>query len=192
MISFAFFASGFAALVYQVVWERALFALFGITSESVAMVVTAFMLGLGLGGLLGGSLSRDPRRRPLLLFAAAELGTGLFGLASLGLFRSVSAVTTSYPPLATGVVAFALLLVPTLLMGATLPLLSAHLVRSGGVVGDSVGRLYSVNTLGSGIASFAAAFVLLAALGQTGSVRVAVATNAAVAATAWFAWRRSE
>ncbi len=60
----AFLASGFAALIYQVVWQRVLFAVFGINIEAVTVVVTAFLLGLGFGSLLGGHLSRNrsPRR----------------------------------------------------------------------------------------------------------------------------------
>ena len=61
MIWLVFFLSGFAALLYQIVWQRALFAIYGINIESVTMVVTAFMLGLGLGSLAGGALSKDPQ-----------------------------------------------------------------------------------------------------------------------------------
>jgi predicted exporter len=64
-VSVIFFASGFPALVYQLVWQRALFAIYGINVESVTVVVTAFMLGLGLGSLAGGVISRI-RRLPLL------------------------------------------------------------------------------------------------------------------------------
>ena len=55
-----FFVSGFAALVYQVVWQRALFAIYGVNIESVTIVVSAFMLGLGLGSFAGGKLSARP------------------------------------------------------------------------------------------------------------------------------------
>src|SRR2546427_2232945 len=49
-----FFLSGFPALLYQVVWQRALFTIYGVNIESVTVVVSAFMLGLGLGSLVGG------------------------------------------------------------------------------------------------------------------------------------------
>ena len=68
---------------------------------------------------------------------------------------------------------FLVVLVPTLLMGSTLPLLTAHLVRRTGNVGRSLGRLYCVNTLGSALASLAAVLVLMRALGQHGVVMVA-------------------
>src|ERR1700756_2750457 len=81
-----FFFSGFPALIYQLTWQRALFRIFGVNIESVTIVVTAFMLGLGLGSLAGGWLSRH-RSIPLLpLLAAIELMTGCFGVASLHIF----------------------------------------------------------------------------------------------------------
>src|SRR5438093_13706059 len=81
-----FFFSGFPALIYQLVWQRALFRIFGVNIESVTIVVTAFMLGLGLGSLAGGWLSKR-RDIPLLpLLAAIELLTAAFGTLSLGIF----------------------------------------------------------------------------------------------------------
>ena len=64
-----FLLSGFAALLYQIVWQRALYAIYGINIESVTMVVTAFMLGLGLGSIAGGIVSKDPKRPVLLMFS---------------------------------------------------------------------------------------------------------------------------
>src|SRR5215470_8527686 len=84
-----FFCSAFPALIYQLTWQRALFRIFGVNIESVTIVVTAFMLGLGLGSLTGGCLSRV-RRIPLLpLLAAVELTIGAFGLMSLRIFDRV-------------------------------------------------------------------------------------------------------
>ena len=84
-----FFFSGFPALIYQLTWQRALFRIFGVNIESVTIVVTAFMLGLGLGSLAGGLISKR-RGIPLLpLLAAIELMTGVFGLFSLEMFDSV-------------------------------------------------------------------------------------------------------
>src|SRR5437016_9724232 len=86
MLCVLFFCSGFPALIYQLTWQRALFRIFGVNAESVTIVVAAFMLGLGLGSLAGGWLSRR-RGIPLLpLLAGIVLLTGLFGLVSLELF----------------------------------------------------------------------------------------------------------
>src|SRR5712692_8684405 len=119
-----FFLSGFPALLYQIVWQRALFTIYGVNIESVTVIVTAFMLGLGLGSLGGGWLSS--RAVPLLaVFGAVELGISAFGLVSLKLFHAVALFTAGSPTFETGAVTFAMLLIPTMLMGSTLPLLVA-------------------------------------------------------------------
>lgn len=187
---FVFLASGFAALLYQVVWQRSLFAIFGINIESVTVVVTAFMLGLGLGSLVGGIVSKDPKRPALLLFGLVELGIGAFGLVSLPLFHAVGGVTLDLPPIATALITFFLLLLPTMLMGGTLPLLVAHSVRQSGNVGKSVGQLYFVNTLGSAFASVMSVMVVMGPLGQSNTVRVAAAINLVVGTSAILLWSR--
>jgi len=179
-----FFFSGVPALLYQIVWQRALFAIYGVNIESVTIIVTMFMLGLGLGSLAGGKLSTVSRVPLLATFSAIELGIAIFGLVSLRVFHFVASFTAGTSTLGTGIVTFALLLIPTMLMGSTLPLLVAHLVRGNGNVGESVGVLYFVNTLGSAVACFAAAYLLMNNFGQSGSLRIAVAINACVAAAA--------
>jgi spermidine synthase len=178
-IAIVFFASGFAALVYQVVWQRALFAIFGINTEAVTVVVTVFLLGLGVGSVVGGHFSRIVRH-PLLLFAISEFGIAGFGLISLDLFKRVGTSAANLSPVASAFTTFLLLLLPTLLMGMTLPLLVVHLVRQSGNVGRSTSLLYFVNTAGSAIASLSAVVLLLPRLGEHGSVRVAALTNLAV------------
>lgn len=191
VLSLLFFVSGFAALIYQVVWQRTLFAIYGINIESVTVVVTAFMLGLGLGSLLGGAVSKDPRRPVVLLFGAVEGTIGAFGVVSLPLFRGVGEVTLALPPAVVAAVTFALVLVPTMLMGSTLPLLVAHFTRRSNNVGKSVGFLYFINTLGSAFASVGSVLVLLPRLGQTHAVYTAAALNF-VAATSAFVLHRRE
>ncbi|HEY8073433.1 MAG TPA: hypothetical protein VIF62_04975 [Labilithrix sp.] len=191
-IYLVFFLSGFAALLYQIVWQRALYSIYGINIESVTMIVTAFMLGLGLGSLAGGVVSKDPKRPVLLMFALVELGIGLFGAVSLRVFHVIGEATLAMSAVMTFVVTFLLVLVPTLLMGSTLPLLVAHLVRSTGNVGKSVGTLYFVNTLGSAFASAAAVLFIMGHAGQAGSVRVAAVLNVTVSLLAFVAHRRSQ
>lgn len=177
---FLFFISGFPALLYQVVWQRALFSIYGVNIESVTVVVSAFMLGLGVGSLLGGVVSTN-RGLPLLVaFGLIELGTGGFGFCSLRLFHYAALFTAGAGPLETGLISFFLLVVPTALMGSTLPILVAYLVRTSGSVGTSVASLYSVNTLGSAVACFAAAALTLPVLGASGSVTLAASINSTI------------
>jgi hypothetical protein len=84
-----FFCSGFPALIYQLTWQRELFRIFGVNSESVTIVVTAFMLGLGLGSLAGGWLSKRQGISLLPLLAAIEIATAAFGIVSLYVFEQM-------------------------------------------------------------------------------------------------------
>ena len=176
-----FFLSGMAAILYQLVWQRSLFTLYGTSSESVTVVVTAFMLGLGLGSLAGGWLSERPGISLPVVFGLVELAIGLFGIVSLPFFGWLASWTSGAAGIEVGVAAMGAVVVPTLLMGATLPLLVAHQVRESGNVGQSVGQMYFINTLGSAAGAFLAAAVLMGALGQSRSVWLAAALNFVVA-----------
>jgi predicted membrane-bound spermidine synthase len=170
-IHLVFLVSGAAALVYQVVWQRALFAEYGIDLASVTIVVTAFMLGLGVGSLAGGVLSRAAPRSTLPLFGFFEAGIGVYAYFSLAIFGWASSRSLGAGHLATAILTFLLVLVPTTLMGATLPLLVAYGARRTGNVGKSVGSLYFVNTLGAAAGAYATARFLLGRLGLEGTVQ---------------------
>ncbi len=86
-----FFFSGMPALIYQIVWQRASFAIYGINSQSVAVVVSAFMIGMGLGSLLGGWLSQRFPERTIFLFGVAEVCVAAFGIGSLRIFHWAAA-----------------------------------------------------------------------------------------------------
>jgi predicted membrane-bound spermidine synthase len=185
-----FLLSGFAALVYQVVWQRALFAIFGIDTASVTIVVAAFMLGLGIGSHLGGELSK--RYAALPLFAAFEVGIGTFGFFSLRIFELAAQVSLGWSRPGTAFMTFLLVLVPTTLMGATLPLLVAHAAKASGNTGRSVGMLYFVNTLGAALSCFATVYVLLGRLGMAKSTYAAAALNVVLGVSVLALMRRTE
>jgi spermidine synthase len=189
-ISLLFFCSGMPALIYQIVWQRVLFAIYGVNAESVAVIVSAFMLGLGVGALVGGRLSASFPQHGIVLFALAELGTAVFGLLSLRIFHWAAMFSAGASLSHTVIFSLALLLVPTILMGATLPLLVEHLIRVSGRVGFSVATLYFVNTLGSATACALCATFLLRDFGQSGSISMAAMLNTIVGATA-FLYARS-
>jgi spermidine synthase len=177
-----FILSGISALIYQLVWQRALLTIYGSNVESVAMVVAAFLAGLGIGSIMGGWISKSARAPLVLLFGLAELGVGAYGLISLRLFDAVGALTSAQSHgLTTGALVFMLVFLPTLLMGATLPLLVAHQVRDTAHVGESVSRLYFVNTLGAALGAFIAARWLLGGRGMSGTIHIAAALNATAA-----------
>jgi spermidine synthase len=178
-----FFVSGFPALLYQIVWQRALFTLYGVNIESVTMVVTAFMLGLGLGSLLGGIVSKRQQWPLLGIFGLVELLIGGYGTLSLKVFHWAAEFTAGSSSVKTGVVAFTLVALPTVLMGATFPILVSYSVRVSHNVGTSVGALYAANTLGSAAACFCAGMFLMGMLGQARTVALAAGLNAFVGAT---------
>jgi spermidine synthase len=191
-LSLLFFCSGMPALIYQIVWQRALFAMYGVNAQSVAVVVTAFMLGLGLGSLAGGRLSARFPGHGILIFGLAELGVAVFGLCSLSIFHWMAARTAGADLPSVILFSLLLLLVPTILMGATLPLLVEHLVWRTNRVGESVATLYFVNTFGSAVACYLCASFLLRVFGQSGSVNFAAILNALVGGSAYLYARRPE
>jgi predicted membrane-bound spermidine synthase len=184
-----FLVSGAAALIYQVCWQRLLFESVGVDIESVTIIVSTFMLGLGLGALAGGELADRFPDRTLPMFALIELATAVFGAASTFLIHAVSRAVIDAPSAVIAAANFALLLCPTLLMGATLPILVRHVMNLYGNIGESVGILYFVNTLGAALGAGFTGFVALYYLGLSATIQVAVALNVAVSAAVWFGVR---
>ena len=181
LVAAVFVLSGFAALIYQVVWQRALFSIYGLDIESVTVVVTAFMLGLGLGSLAGGAVAARPKIDLLAAFALVEAAISAYGLGSLPLFAWVGELTGALGPAAVLFSTFVLVALPTALMGATLPMLVGHEVRRSKSVGRSLGTLYFANTLGGGVAAIAAGTALMPLCGLRSSVFIAACVNAAIA-----------
>jgi predicted membrane-bound spermidine synthase len=180
-LSALFLLSGACALVYQVAWQRILFAAFGADLESITIIVSAFMLGLGTGALAGGALADRWPKHALALFALAEGGIGLFALGSPALFRWVGEATVTASLSVIAAVNFALVLVPTLLMGASLPILVTDVSRRWRNIGRSTGQLYAVNTLGAALGALLAGFVLFYWLTLDEAIRLAALGNFIVA-----------
>lgn len=176
-----FFLSGVPALLYQLCWQRMLFTVYGVNVESITVVVAAFMLGLGLGSLWGGRLTQVSTIAPLWLFGCFELAIAAFGLASPELLRWVGRVTLGAGLPATFGLSFLFVVVPTALMGASLPLLVSHLLKRFENVGQTVGLLYFVNTLGSAAACFLAVGLTFPRFGLSGTIHLAAALNLLVA-----------
>lgn len=178
--------SGASALVYQVVWQRMLSTVFGVTVFATSTVLACFMAGLALGSALGGRLA-DRVRRPLLLFAAAEAGIGLLALLTpAGLVLAEPFYAALRDRTGAGFLgltaarlgcSFLLLLPPTTLMGATLPAVVAALPRSDRRLGVRVAALYGFNTLGAFAGALLAGYQLIGAFGLEATLRIAVAGN---------------
>jgi spermidine synthase len=183
------FVSGFSALVYQIVWVRALGRVFGTSTPAIATVVAAFMGGLALGGLaFGRRADRSPA--PLRLYARVEVAIALSATAVTlllayggGLLDGVARLTSAAGPGARAAVAFALVLAPTTVMGATLPVLTRALARAG-AVGGVLGFVYAANTAGAVLGALAPDALLVPTLGLTRTSLLASVGNLAVALVA--------
>ena len=151
-------------------------------------MVTAFLAGLGLGSLAGGRISKRGGTSLLFAFATVEIAIGLYGVISVSLFRWIANFSAGMSASATGALTFALVLIPTFFMGATLPLLVAYVVNTNRSVGRSVGQLYFANTAGSALASLMTAAFLMKNLGESKSVAVAAAINLVVGSSVLLMW----
>lgn len=178
----AFFVSGACALVYQVAWQRILALHSGVGALSIAVIVGAFMTGLGLGSHVGGGLSaRLPARTALLIFALLELGIGVFGASSVWLYYDVLFVRFVHlyrDPVQGALLHVCALLLPTVLMGMSLPLLVRGSVRSVGAASRTIGTLYGLNVLGASVGAVLTPWLLVRFVGVRGALWAAALGNA--------------
>jgi len=164
--------------------------IFGNTTYAVATVLTAFMGGLALGSYLFGLLA-DRGKNNFLLYGILEAGVGLYGFLVPWLFKSVQWVYTplfflseTFPfafNLFLFLLVFIFLMVPTLLMGATLPVLSRFFIVSFSHLGRRVGDLYAINTMGAVLGCALAGYWLIPAVGMRATVYIAATLNVLIA-----------
>jgi spermidine synthase len=181
LLSAVCFCSGFSGLVYQVAWQRLLTIHYGIGAISIALIVSVSMLGLGLGSLVGGRLTQRARE-PYLLYAGVEGAIGVSGLVSLPLILWLGRISADYTPAASFAWLFALLVVSTLPMGTTLPLLTTMYARGTGAFIRRVSHLYYLNTLGAAAGAIVTGYLLVSIVGLDGCVYVAAGINVVLAA----------
>ncbi len=194
LLALLLFGSGFSALVYQVIWVRLLGLVFGVTVYAASTVLAAFMGGLALGSYLAGRLS-DRVRSPLRWFAAAETLIGLSALATPTLlawmtpiYRQISAGRADESgvlTLARLACSAAILLVPTTMMGATVPFVLRRALSGSREVGRRAALLYAANTAGALAGALAAGYVLISRVGLTRTMQIAAGVNLGVAAVAF-------
>jgi spermidine synthase len=206
VLAFCFLLSGIAALVYQTAWTRQFALVFGTSELAVATVLAAYMGGLALGAwLVERWLPRVSK--PVLTYAGLELGIGASAAllvpallaASDWLLRALFGDQPA-PPDSTHastslfylLSAFVALSIPTVLMGATLPLLARQVVSDERQIGGRIGFLYAMNTAGAVAGALATAFWLLPELGLTWSVRIAALLNVLIFALAVWIARRGD
>ncbi len=189
VIYLLFFLSGAAALVYQVVWVRSLTLVFGGSHLAVTVVLSIFMGGLAIGGYLVGRRV-DRVARPLRLYGLLEFGVAASALLFAGLMRIYPAVyvmlaqgrddATLYLTAVRMLFAVVALIVPTVLMGGTLPVLSRFVSRQPEHLRGHLSFLYGFNTLGAVFGALLAGFFFLRIYSVTTTLYIAIATNVAI------------
>jgi len=189
IIYLMFFLSGAAALIYQVVWVRSLTLIFGGSHLAVTAVLSIFMAGLAIGGYVIGKYV-DTVKKPLRLYGLLELGIALFAVIFVGLMNLYPSI---YIPLARGrddsplylsfirvLFSIIALIVPTTLMGGTLPVLSRFLSHHAQNLRKHLSFLYGFNTLGAVLGATAAGFFLLRLYSVSTTLLIAIITNACI------------
>jgi spermidine synthase len=192
-LSVLLFFSGASALIYQVLWLRVLGWIFGVTVYAASSVWASFMAGLAIGSLVAGRAG-DRVRRPLFWFGCAELLIGATASSSPFVLDVLHrGYVSAYPSLPHQVgaltlvrflIAFAVLIVPTAMMGATLPLVVKAVAIRGTRLGERVGVLYATNTAGAIVGTLAAGLYLIPGVGIQKTFFVAATLNLVVGATA--------
>jgi spermidine synthase len=189
-----FLFSGLSGLIYEVVWTRLLTTILGNTVYAVSIVLSAFMAGLSIGSLIAGRYI-DSRKDPLKIYALLEITIGVTGfcltfiLNQTGPFyiwiHHVLTINSVFLSIGRYLFAFVSLVLPTTIMGATLPVLSKFIVDRDRTIGMNVGMLYAVNTLGAAIGCYAAGFLFIGNIGILKTVIIASLINFAVGTAAW-------
>ena len=188
--------SGIASLTYQVVWVRLLGLSMGSTSASISTVLAAFFLGLALGSYLAERITRN-RVNDLKPYIALEAIIGLSGLVLLPILLNLDAIMAATPSLGATIpmkftVTTALLLIPTVCMGATFPVMASILIRRKNEVGVRVSQLYSLNTAGAVLGAALAGFFFVPHWGLDGAVYVAFSINLLIVVLALYLNKKIE
>ena len=195
-----FFVSGLTALIYQVVWTRVLTLVFGNTTFAYSTILTVFMIGLALGSKYFGKLIDRKGYSPIKMYALLEGGIGIYALAFPLLIKLQDYLGFLYRPesnfyvssLVLFALCFLLLILPTFLMGGTLPILTKYFVTNFSRRGGTISKIYALNTAGSVLGAFLSGYYLIIRLGVLGSISVASTLNLLIAFVCLLIYKKSE
>lgn len=194
------FFSGFAGLVYELVWMRYFRPVMGSTTASVAGILAIYMAGLAIGSYVAGRWI-DARNRPILIYGLLQALLGVFALLVpwlisgaqpvLGWIHSNAAAGPTQLAFRLIVCTF-ILIVPASLIGATFPVVASYFSALDSRLGARIGRLYAVNSIGAVAGTLATGFILIPSLGLSGTNYAAMAINLIVSASVVIAAKSSK
>lgn len=186
IILLGFALSGSAALIYEVAWTRSLQLVLGTTVYAVSTMLTAFMAGLAIGAWIIGRYADRIKNLPLA-FCLIEAGIGIYGVLIIFIFNALPYlflniyhtfhVSFSAFGFLQFLVCFGVMLIPTMLMGGTFPIVSKIYAKEMEKLGRDIGTTYSVDTLGAVLGSFAAGFALIPLIGLRNTIMFAALIN---------------
>jgi len=190
LLAVCFFLSGMCGLVYEILWLRILSLAFGNTTLATSTILASYMGGLGLGALYFGRKIDAKPVHPVRFYAKLELGVALYAFLTpllwflaeninIGFFRLFEPGYVVFS-LFKFALAFVLLFLPTFLMGGTLPVVSAFLVKNRSETARYVGLLYALNTFGAVAGVLFSAFFALHTLGLWQTLYLTGAANLAI------------
>ncbi|MAG22450.1 MAG: hypothetical protein CL943_04080 [Candidatus Diapherotrites archaeon] len=187
VVLFAFFVSGAAGLMYEIIWFRYLQMIFGTTVYAASTMLTAFMAGLALGSWLVGRYADKRIKNPAVAFSYCQLLIGIYGIGLIFVFNMLPMVSIVLQGILGGqfflyslarfAAIFLLLIFPTTLMGATFPLIAKAYAKKMDELGKDIANVYSVNSMGAIIGSFAAGFLVIPLIGMQNSVLLTASLN---------------
>ncbi len=191
-----FAVSGFSAMAYEVIWTRLLGLVIGPTTYSFTLVIASFIVGLAVGSLYFGLLGDRVKGVFSLLVGTqlcaaclALLVSQFFGNSQFFFAKLIYTFRDQFHEMIVlqFIIIFLVILGPTVLLGATFPLVNRIYARSIPVLGKSIGTAYALNTVGAILGSVAAGFILIPWLGKENGLRFVMALQFSVALIAWLA-----
>lgn len=182
---FVFSVSGATSLIYEMLWVRPLSLVFGTTTYAIGIILASFILGLGIGSWLGGKFEHKIKN-PLKVFALIQLGIGFYGILLFQLFPQLQYVYLQLYNISPSqevfflmqlLLSMALVIPPTILMGATLPIMVKEYIKHVTSVGKAVGRMDGVNSMGAFVGILIVTFILIPNLGIQTSLYITAIAN---------------
>jgi len=171
-----FFLSGFASIGYEVAWTRYLSLPLANTRYTYTIILTVFLSGIAIGSMIFARFFDKVKNR-VRFFGCLEIGIGFSAFILVPIVYLLATKVEYSLFLSDFLTCGILMLIPTIFMGATFPIVVKIMTANASSIGHSTGRLYAINTLGCILGSITTGFLLIPVLGIRLSLNVLVGIN---------------